>query len=255
MADSFCWYELMTTDTQAAGEFYRSVVGWTTRSMGGGGVDYTVFQASGEAGIGGMMALPPEACAQGARPAWIGYVAVADVDASLAKAVSQGGSVYKGAADIPAIGRYAIAGDPFGAAIVLFRPEPQDGQSQTGPGPGFIAWRELMADDLDQAWAFYSDLFGWTKGAVHDMGPMGAYQLFRTGGETDVGGMMTKPPGLPASFWTYYITVDGIGAGVDRVKAAGGTVINGPMQVPGGDWIVQGLDPQGAMFALFSPTA
>jgi predicted enzyme related to lactoylglutathione lyase len=252
MGDPFCWYELLTTDTAAAADFYRKVVGWTTRPMGDGGLDYTVFQATGDVGVAGLMTLPQEARDMGGRPGWIGYVAVADVDASQAKAVALGGKVLKPASDIPDIGRFAVMADPFGAVFALFHGQEPQNPPQTGAGPGSIAWRELMAGDLDQAWSFYSALFGWTKDAAHDMGAMGVYQLFRTGGEAATGGMMTKPPTLPASFWTYYFTVDAIRAATDRIGAAGGQVANGPMQVPGGDWIVQGLDPQGAMFALFS---
>jgi predicted enzyme related to lactoylglutathione lyase len=89
-----------------------------------------------------------------------------------------------------------------------------------------------------------------------DMGPMGTYQLFKTsaGGES-IGGIMTKPPNIPAPFWTYYFQVDGIQAAAARITAAGGSVINGPMEVPGGSWVVQALDPQGAMFALVSAKA
>lgn len=109
-----------------------------------------------------------------------------------------------------------------------------------------------MTTDTQAAGEFYRSVVGWMTRSMDGGGV--DYTVFETPGEAGIGGMMTKPPGQPASFWTYYITVDGIGAGVNRVKAAGGTVINGPMPVPGGDWIVQGLDPQGAMFALFSPT-
>ena len=35
-----------------------------------------------------------------------------------------------------------------------------------------------------------------------------------------------------------------------RVTAGGGTILNGPMQVPGGQWVVQSMDPQGAAFSL-----
>ena len=41
-----------------------------------------------------------------------------------------------------------------------------------------------------------------------------------------------------------------IDAAADRVTAGGGTILNGPMEVPGGAWIIQASDPQGAMFAL-----
>jgi predicted enzyme related to lactoylglutathione lyase len=64
--------------------------------------------------------------------------------------------------------------------------------------------------------------------------------------------MMTKPPFLPVAMWNYYFRVDSVDAAVERIKAAGGTVTNGPMEVPSGDWIVQGTDPQGAAFSLLS---
>jgi predicted enzyme related to lactoylglutathione lyase len=82
-----------------------------------------------------------------------------------------------------------------------------------------------------------------------DMGAMGAYQIFSIGGQA-VGGMMNKPPMVPVPNWLYYINVADIDAAIDRVKTGGGQILNGPMQVPGGDWIIQGKDPQGAMFAL-----
>ena len=81
------------------------------------------------------------------------------------------------------------------------------------------------------------------------MGPVGTYQIFTTKGQ-QAGGMMKKMAQEPASHWLYYITVDAIDAAIERVKSASGKVINGPMQVPGGSWIINGLDPQGAMFAL-----
>jgi hypothetical protein len=148
------------------------------------------------------------------------------------------------------VGRFSVVADPFGAVFMLFHAGPEFAMPADGKGPGFIAWRELMAGDLEKAWAFYAGLLGWTKDTDHDMGPMGPYRLFKTGGADNAGGMMTKPADLPASFWTYYFSVDGVRAAADRVAASGGTVINGPMQVPGGDWIVQALDPQGATFAL-----
>ena len=120
--------------------------------------------------------------------------------------------------------------------------------------PGIVGWHELYAIDGQKAFGFYADLFGWTKVEAMDMGAMGVYQIFAAGGPP-IGGMMTKPPGVPVSFWNYYFQVDGIGAAMERLKAAGGSVINGPMEVPGGSWIVQGLDPQGAMFSLVSPQA
>jgi uncharacterized protein len=251
MASPFCWYELMTTDTAAGGEFYAKVVGWKPEEAQGA-TPYTMFLAPGGTPVGGMMGLPPEMREQGARPGWVGYVAVDDIEASTAKVAGLGGTVHRPPSDIPGVGRFSVVADPFGAVFQLFHAAPGYTMPPDGKGPGFVAWRELMAGDLEKAWAFYSALLGWTKDSDHDMGPMGPYRLFKTGGADNAGGMMTKPANLPASFWTYYFSVDGMRAATERLREAGGTVMNGPMQVPGGDWTAQATDPQGAMFALHS---
>ena len=253
MTAPFCWYELMTSDTAAAGKFYSEVVGWKAEEMQGG-MPYTMFVTPAGPPVGGMMGISPEMAQQGSRPGWVGYVAVDDVDASTAKTAELGGTVHRPPADIPGVGRFSVVADPFSAVFLLFKAAAEFSMPPEGEGVGFVAWRELMAGDLEKAWAFYSALLGWTKDTDHDMGPMGAYRLFKTGGDKAVGGMMTKPAELPASFWTYYFTVDGVRAAADRLTAAGGKVMNGPMQVPGGDWVVQAADPQGGMFALYSRT-
>ena len=249
MAAPFCWYELMTSDTAAAGRFYSEVVGWKAEAAQGV-MPYTMFLTPGGVPIGGMMGISPEMAQQGSRPGWVGYVAVGDVEASTAKAAELGGTVHRPPSDIPGVGRFSVVADPFGAVFMLFHAAPEFAMPPDGKGAGFVAWRELMSGDLEKTWTFYSELLGWTKDSDHDMGPMGAYRLFKTGGDNNAGGMMAKPADLPAPFWTYYFSVDGVRAAADRLTAAGGKVINGPMQVPGGDWIVQALDPQGAMFAL-----
>jgi hypothetical protein len=83
---------------------------------------------------------------------------------------------------------------------------------------------------------------------------MGVYRIFDEGDHKEMGdgGMMTKPPQVPVSCWNFYFNVDSIGAATELVKADGGKVLNGPMQVPGGSWIINGLDPQGATFSLVS---
>jgi uncharacterized protein len=76
--------------------------------------------------------------------------------------------------------------------------------------------------------------------------------MFATGGPA-VGGMMTKPPEVPMPYWLYYFNVDAIDAAMARVIKQGGKVLMGPHEVPGGQWILQCQDPQGAMFALVAP--
>ncbi len=248
----FVWYELMTTDTKAAETFYRGVMGWNARDASTPDMAYTMF-AAGEAGVAGMMALPDAACQAGARPGWIGYVAVDDVDASAAQAVQMGGTLHRPPSDIPGVGRFAIIADPQGPLLSLFKDTAGTAMPPIPPNaPGHGGWRELYALDREAAVAFYTKLFGWTKGDSMDMGPMGIYQIINRDGDM-IGGMMTKPPAAPAPGWLYYFNTDGITAAEARVKAGGGRVLNGPHEVPGGAWILQCADPQGGLFALVGP--
>jgi len=247
----FVWYELLTTDPAAAEAFYTHVVGWTAEAVSAPGIDmpYTMLKAGGMP-VCGLMAQPPEARAAGAPPAWLGYVGVDDVDAAADKAKALGGAWLMPPMDIPTVGRFAVTADPQGAALGVFRytcedPPPPPAMMATGT----VGWHELVTDGWQKAFDHYAARFGWTKNEAMDMGPMGTYQLFAHG-EHPIGGMMNRPPGVPASFWLYYFVVDDIDSAIARIGAKGGQVVNGPMEVPGGAWIVQALDPQGALFAL-----
>jgi hypothetical protein len=245
----FVWYDLMTTDVDAAASFYGSVIGWTAADSGMNDRSYRLLSA-GPAMVGGLMPLPENLRAAGVPPCWTGYVGVDDVDAYAVRVREAGGSVRRGPDDIPGVGRFAVVADPYGAVFILFKGAgdavPADAAPMT---PGHIGWRELHAGDWEGAFAFYSGLFGWTKAEAHDMGPMGVYQTFATGGPA-VGGMMTREAHVPVSFWLYYFAVDSVDAALSRVKNGKGQVLNGPEQVPGGVWIAQCLDPQGAAFAI-----
>lgn len=250
LASRFVWYELMTTDTASARLFYGSVVGWGTRDASMPQMAYTLF-TTGERPVAGLMDLPEQARRMGAPSSWIGYISVADVDQAAARVKSLGGQEFVPPTDIPEVGRFAVVADPQQAGFVLFRPLPgQTPPEDPAPGtPGHIGWHELYAVDWQKAFDFYSTMFGWQKGDPFDMGEMGIYQLFTAGGPP-IGGMFNKPRSMPTPFWLFYFNVDDIDAAVSRTEGGGGKLLNGPMQVPGGDWIVQCKDPQGAMFAL-----
>jgi predicted enzyme related to lactoylglutathione lyase len=243
----FGWYELMTSDTQAAGKFYSDVVGWSTHEMpGGDGVQYTTFDL-GTVGIAGMLNV-------GGHTAWVGYIAVDDVDTHIEKIVAAGGKLTKPATDVPGMLRFAVMSDPQGAAIVVFTPNPAmpSPERPAPPTPGTIGWHELYTTDLEAGFDFYNKLFGWTKLNDMDMGPMGLYRIFDQGDKKEMGdgGMMTTTPQIPVSCWAFYFNVDSIRSAIQRVESGGGKLINGPLQVPGGGWIIQGQDPQGALFSL-----
>jgi predicted enzyme related to lactoylglutathione lyase len=252
--NSFIWYELMTTDQAAAEAFYRAVVGWEMTDAGQSGMRYTILSA-GKRGVGGLMALPAEACEAGVKPGWTGYIAVADTDTAAQRIAESGGSIHRGPDDIPNVGRFAVVADPGGAVFMLLTPQPpeQEPSPIERTAPGNIGWHELYAGNgQEAAFTFYSAHFGWTTVDLLDMGAMGKYRILGADG-VPFGGMMDKPAEAPRSAWAFYINVDGVDAAVERVKANSGQVLMGPHEVPGGTWIVQALDPQGATFALMSP--
>jgi predicted enzyme related to lactoylglutathione lyase len=254
MQGSFFWYDVMTSDTKAAAKFYGDVVGWGTQDGGSPDMNYTLFTVDGR-GVAGLMPLPDEVAKSGGRPAWMGYIHVDDVDAMAARIQKEGGTLHKGPITVPDIIRFAVVSDPQGAVFLIAKPLVNQAPPPLPMGtPGTVGWHELYAGEWQSAFAFYSKLFGWTKTEAHDMGPMGTYQLVKTGGEFAVIGMMTRPPQVPAPFWGFYFNVDGIDAAVGRLHAGCGKLLNGPMEVPGGMWIIQALDPQGAFFALVSKT-
>jgi uncharacterized protein len=254
----FVWYDVMTTDTGAAEKFYETAIGWKAKDSGmnsadGGG--YTLFLA-GDTMVGGLMAIPKDARAAGVPPMWMGYLGVPDVDDYAKRVKAAGGKIMREPADIPNVGRFAVAADPDGAGFILFKPNSSEVPAPLPPGtPGTIGWHELHAGNGAKAFDFYSKLFGWTKTDAMDMGPMGTYQMFSTGDGPTVGGMMTKMAQAPMPYWTYYFNVDGVDTALKRIKDRGGEVLNGPMQVPGGQWIANCRDPQGAMFSIVSTQA
>jgi predicted enzyme related to lactoylglutathione lyase len=241
----FVWHELMTTDTDAAIDFYSHVVPWKTQDSGM--PSYTLWM-SGKYRAGGLMALPEEEAST--PPHWLIYVGTADVDATVADAERLGGKTLKAPADIPNVGRFAVLADPQGAAFAVFTPQPVPGDGMPpGGGVGDFTWHELATTDLDAAVSFYSELFGWSKGAAHDMGEMGVYQLISVDGQ-DVGGIYKARDNSTPPNWLSYARVADATKAANAIKANGGRVLNGPMEVPGGSWIVQLLDPQGGAFAV-----
>lgn len=245
----FVWYELMTSDMDAAERFYASVVGWRTEDSGLPGMRYTFLKAGNEP-IGGLTTVPADEA--GAEPGWIGYIGVADVDQAARKLSAAGGTVHRQPDDIPEVGRFAMVADPGGAMFFLFTPldAPGSAADPKPMTPGHIGWHELYAaQGGDAALTFYGDQFGWTRDGDMDMGPMGKYRFFATGGPM-VGGVMDKPAEAPVGAWQFYFIVDAIDAAVERIKAGGGRITQEPMEVPGGSWVVTGTDPQGAHFAL-----
>ncbi len=245
----FIWHELVTTDPDAASDFYSKVLPWKTQDSGM--PSYTLWMA-GKTQVGGLTGLPDGAEA-GSPPHWIVYVATPDVDATVAEAERLGGKVVKSAADIPNMGRFAVLADPQGATFAVYTPPgpPPEGGTPAA-GPGEFNWHELATTDYAAALEFYVALFGWEKGPTHDMGSMGMYQLINLAG-AQVGGIYNLHAPSTPPHWLSYVGVVDCAKATAAAKAAGARVINGPMEVPGGSWISMLMDPQGGAFAVVEP--
>ena len=178
------------------------------------------------------------------------YVGTPNVDDTAVRIAQLGGRVLKQPEDIPNTGRFAVVQDPFGATFGIYTPN-KPGPAREKPGLGDFSWFELYTPNPDGAWNFYRSLFGWEKTSAMDMGAMGVYQMFGRGGGIPNGGIMKPPPGAPAA-WMPYALVQDAKAAAAAATANGAKIVNGPMEVPGGDWIAQGMDPQGAMFSVHS---
>jgi predicted enzyme related to lactoylglutathione lyase len=246
----FVWQELMTEDTAAASAFYSKLLGWHARPSGGDPA-YTEFHAGGK-GVAGMMKMPDSAKSMGAKPMWMPYVTVDEVDSAVTEIGHLGGKTVRPPSDIPNVGRFAVMSDPQGAVFAIIKPIGPPPAPPAPPKAGEFSWMELATTDHEAAFTFYSKVFGWEALGRHDMGPMGTYLIFGSDG-VQRGGMFKMAAhhgGHP--YWLPYAAVGDADASAAVVIASGGRIVNGPMDVPDGGRIAQLTDPGGVLFAVHS---
>ena len=210
---SFVWYELMTSDADAAEAFYSKVVGWRAQPYANSPVRYTVMNA-GDRGVGGIMPMPDEYRKMGGHPAWVGYIYSDDVDATVESVKRAGGAVHRPPADIPEIGRFAVVADPQGATFMLHQADwaPTSRRSRRARSAMSAGTSSTRRTGRRHSTSTPVSSTGpratqWTWGA------MGTYQLFAAG-DAPIGGMMNKPPSIPVPAWGFYFNVAGIDAAI-----------------------------------------
>jgi uncharacterized protein len=249
----FIWYELMTPDAEGSKEFYDAVVGW---NIGEGAEEYGGYRMINRSDgkfAGGVLPLNDEMRQHGAGPTWLGYIHVADVDESAASIERAGGKVLM-KHDIPNVGRIAMVADPQGAPFYIMKPIPpaNDPNAESdvfSPSEQQrVGWNELSSSDPVAARRFYGEQFGWTSDDFMPMGEMGEYRFLKHG-STVIGAVCGTAEGQHPR-WRYYFRVPSISKAKGSAEAKGGTILMGPHQVPTGEYIIIGTDPQGAEFAL-----
>jgi predicted enzyme related to lactoylglutathione lyase len=256
---SFIWYELITPDLDGAKRFYDAVVGWDIEARSSmPGMDYRMIRRSDGGNAGGVMPLSDEMRSHGARPVWLGYISVGDVDAAVSAIEADGGKTMMPAWDIPDVGRIAMVADPQGAPFYVMDPKPPAGEEGKGgevfsmEKPQHVRWNELSTTDPDAAIAFYGKHFGWTQEGDMDMGEMGKYRFIQHDG-LGIGAVMPKMRQMPVSLWSYYIGVDDMDRAASAITQGGGQILMEPMEIPGGEFALNAMDPQGAAFGLVGP--
>jgi predicted enzyme related to lactoylglutathione lyase len=201
--------------------------------------------------MGGILAMPDDAKAAGAPQHWLAYISTPDVDKTVARASERGAQVCVPSTDLD-VGRFAVLADPQGAGFAVYAPKQPGEDTAFAPAVGDASWHELLTTDYESALGFYGDLFGWEKTGSMDMGEAGTYQMYGRRGDT-LGGMFNKNPDMPGSpHWLVYFKVGDVAERIGRITTLGGQILNGPLEVPGGDLIAQCLDPQGGVFAIHS---
>lgn len=250
----FIWYELMTSDADGAKQFYEALVGWT---IGDPAPEYEGYRMIGRNDgkfAGGVMQLTSSMQEHGARPSWLAYISVSNVDEAVREVEQAGGKALMAAFDIPNVGRIAMVTDPQGAPFYLMKPIPPAGDPNAmsdvfSPSEQQrVGWNELQTSDVEGARRFYGEQFGWGSEQFMPMGELGDYRFWDHHG-TQLGALFNPRNGEPPH-WRFYFRVPSISEAKAIAEARGGTVRMGPHQVPTGEWVMVGSDPQGAEFAL-----
>ncbi|MCX4241194.1 VOC family protein [Paraliomyxa miuraensis] len=241
----FVWRELLTTDDEGAKGFYGELFGWSFKGMDmPHGTTYWIAHV-GDAHICGMMKKPDEA---EVPSHWSAYVSVDDVDAAVARAKAKGGSSPMPIMDLDGVGRMGLVIDASGAITWAFKSVHGDTPMTEPPKPGRFCWESLAAKDLEQAKAFYTEVYGWKTSEFNGMTVFGVGE----GMENQVADLMLAQEGMPA-YWGSHVVVESAADARAKAKRLGGTILAEEIAVPGVGLISVVQDPQGAVISLFQP--
>ena len=238
------WVDLGTPDLDKAAAFYGGLFGWNCPEGPAEAGGYRVCDIGGKsvAGIGPQQNPGP--------PVWAMYVNVTSADDTAAAVTANGGQSFVPPMDVLDAGRMAVLADPIGAVFGVWQAGMHKGAELVNE-PGTFSWAELVTDDVPASKAFYGAVFGWGA-ETHGDGP-GAYTEWQVNGRS-VGGMMEKPPQMPAEVpphWSVYFTVVDTDAAVARASELGGGVVSPPMDIEPGRFAVVS-DPAGAVFNVIA---
>jgi hypothetical protein len=238
-----CWFEFASRNADASLAFHQALFGWRSVDQGNSGMGSYYFLSNSTGTIGALCGQAP---GSGDMPSnWGVYFAVADLDASVAKAKSLGGKAMV-TFDVPGHGRGAVLSDPTGAVFSLWQSTRADAGDFAMFEDHSIGWVELATRDSNAAQAFYTALLGWSfEKSASAPGPVD-YREYMVAG-TRYGGLMqmTKEWGDMPSHWSVYIPVSDVDATLKRVTELGGKVCVPAFDAPGVGRIARYDDPTG----------
>jgi len=246
-AGKVVFLELVTPDLAAAEHFYGGLLGWTFRDVQSGSTSYAQASLDGHS-VAGIIQRPPPADGH-RRPAWLGFIAVGDVDAAEKNALKHGAKTLFAPHTIPDRGREAVIADPQGAVFAILASSTGDSPDELA-APGDWIWSSLITSDPDAAAAFYQALFDYD---VYELpADEGTRHLMFASGDDARASANSLPAGAPDAHphWISYVRVDDAVATAARATGLGGHVLVEPRTDRHGGKIAVLADPQGAVFGL-----
>lgn len=255
----FSWADISAPDPESAARFYAELFDWDAEDQYDpeGAYIYTMFRQDGK-DVAGLGPQGPGTPAE--TPAlWNSYITVDDVDATLDKWTSSGGSIIVPAMDVMTSGRMAFVADPEGAMAALWEAGDHLGAGLFGV-PNSMSWNELATRDSAAARAFYETALGWDFEEA-DSSPSEYWTIrldSKSAGDPYAddhfnGGIitMTGQWGELPAHWTVYFTVADTDATAEKLSDLGGTVSVPPFDTEAGRMAVVN-DPQGGAFSIIS---
>lgn len=247
-----CWVELSgTPDIDASAAFYKDLFGWEVPEMPNsaemGGYRRAKLDGRDVAGVSPRME-------DGQPCVWATYVSVEDANLTVEKVGAAGGKPIVEPMEVMDLGTMAVFSDPTGAVLGAWQPGTFAG-SEVVNEYGSWGWNELGTRDTGAAKEFYGAVFGWNY-QDEESDRAGTYTVWKNG-DAMVGGMIDMnaiemPSEIPPH-WLVYFMVEDTDAAIEKVKAGGGNVMFGPLDIPVGRFAVA-TDQFGATFALMAPS-
>ena len=243
-AGRFVWRDLLTRDVSAAKRFYEDLLGWRFEDTTRNDRPYVLARAGGML-VAGIVDVSANA---DAAPQWLSYMAVADVDKTVAQVRTDGGTILVEPLNVP-IARVAAVADPQGAPLGLAQlrrdiPEPKQATA------GQFFWQEYLARDATQALGFYKRLAGYELTPRPQVAPGRRFHHVSAKARS-CGGLFQIPATADVRpNWLPYVLVDDPATLATRVANLGGRILVPAAPERRNGSLVVIADPGGAPLAL-----